>query len=414
MLDYKAIGDTIIVTVRDYVARSVSTLVNRLDTVDKQLREVIAAQPETVRQVEQRLQDAITNLPTPKDGNPGKDADPEHVKQLVSAAVADIPTPQDGKSVTLDEVMPALCAHVKELVGAIPTPKDGASVTLEDLLPSVREIVKHAVDALPVPADGEPGRSVEPEEVKALVSAAVAEIPKPQNGKDADPEQIRAIAAKEVAKAVEQIVIPPSGPTEKDIESMLNAMVDKACKAIRVPEDGKSVPVEDVQRMIGEAVTKAISGIRMPKDGDPGRDATQIEILPAIDEQKSYVRGTYSKHAGGLWRSFETTTGMKGWECIIEGVKSLEITMLTERDGAVRIESSSGTVEEKTFTVPSMIYRNVFKEGNEYAQGDTVTWGGSLWHCNVPSSDKPGDGSKSWTLAAKKGRDGADAKQVAK
>ncbi|MNL68407.1 hypothetical protein D3C87_1931240 [compost metagenome] len=42
-----------------------------------------------------------------------------------------------------------------------------------------------------------------------------------------------------------------------------------------------------------------------------------------------------------------------------------------------------------------------------------VTFGGSLWHFNGAEdggeASKPGDGSKAWTLAAKRGRDGKDA-----
>lgn len=66
--------------------------------------------------------------------------------------------------------------------------------------------------------------------------------------------------------------------------------------------------------------------------------------------------------------------------------------------------------EEKAFTFkwPTMIYRQVFKQGEEYEPGDVVTWGGSLWHCNEKTTDKPDAGP--WTLAAKKGRDGKDAK----
>lgn len=57
---------------------------------------------------------------------------------------------------------------------------------------------------------------------------------------------------------------------------------------------------------------------------------------------------------------------------------------------------------------PVVVYRGVFKDGDEYDRGDMVTWGGSLWHCDTPTKDKPG--TESWTLAAKKGRDGKDAK----
>jgi hypothetical protein len=37
-----------------------------------------------------------------------------------------------------------------------------------------------------------------------------------------------------------------------------------------------------------------------------------------------------------------------------------------------------------------------------------VTWAGSLWHCDKATKNKPG--TDDWTLAAKKGRDGKDAR----
>jgi len=56
---------------------------------------------------------------------------------------------------------------------------------------------------------------------------------------------------------------------------------------------------------------------------------------------------------------------------------------------------------------PVMLYRGVWKDG-DYERGDTVTRGGSLWHCDAQkTSSKPGEGDD-WTLCAKKGRDGRD------
>ncbi|STI65202.1 putative portal protein [Escherichia coli] len=51
-----------------------------------------------------------------------------------------------------------------------------------------------------------------------------------------------------------------------------------------------------------------------------------------------------------------------------------------------------------------MLYRGVFRAGETYHPGDTVTWGGSLWHCNSMTGDKPGEAhSSAWTLAANVG-----------
>lgn len=68
--------------------------------------------------------------------------------------------------------------------------------------------------------------------------------------------------------------------------------------------------------------------------------------------------------------------------------------------------------EAKRFPVklPVQLYRGVFREGVRYERGDTVTFGGSLWHCNAETTEeKPGEGSADWTLAAKRGRDGRSA-----
>ena len=50
-------------------------------------------------------------------------------------------------------------------------------------------------------------------------------------------------------------------------------------------------------------------------------------------------------------------------------------------------------------------YAGVWKEGEAYAAGEIVTLGGSAWHCNAPTSSRPGDDS-SFTLMVKRGRDG--------
>jgi hypothetical protein len=57
---------------------------------------------------------------------------------------------------------------------------------------------------------------------------------------------------------------------------------------------------------------------------------------------------------------------------------------------------------------PGLSFEGVYQEGKSYELGHLVTWGGSSWHCNEPTTTKPGDGSKAWTLMVKRGRDGRD------
>ena len=211
----------------------------------------------------------------------------------------------------------------------------------------------------------------------------------------------------------------------------IGTMVSEAVAAIPAPKDGKSVTPEDVRPLLQELVTAAVGEIPVPRDGkdyDPavlkqavcdavvtlppaqdGRDALQLEIQPFIDEGKSYPRGSYATHNGGLWRAYEKTHGMRGWECIVDGVSAVDISMDGQRNFTVTVNRASGASEQKAFAIPAMVYRGVFKSGDEYLPGDTVTWAGSLWHCDEITQDKPGEpGSKGWTLAAKRGRDGRD------
>jgi hypothetical protein len=62
---------------------------------------------------------------------------------------------------------------------------------------------------------------------------------------------------------------------------------------------------------------------------------------------------------------------------------------------------------ERAIKLPAMLYRGVFAQGKLYERGDVVTWAGSLWHCNADTTTRPGDGAPTWTLAVKRGRDGA-------
>ncbi len=105
------------------------------------------------------------------------------------------------------------------------------------------------------------------------------------------------------------------------------------------------------------------------------------------------------------------THGMRGWECLVDGVADIDVSMTDERLFSVVIRQSSGQCTEKTFSLPVMLYRGVFRAGETYHPGDTVTWGGSLWHCNSMTGDKPGEAhSSGWTLAAKRGRDAGGGK----
>lgn len=232
----------------------------------------------------------------------------------------------------------------------------------------------------------------------------------PEDGKDADPGQI----ARAVAEAVAKIPAPRDGKSVsvEDMRPIIQEAVAREVAAIPRPQDGKSVTADEIRPMIADEVKAAVSAIEIPRpcDGTDGRDALQLEVLPAIEPEKSYPRGSYARHAGGLWRAYETTHGMRGWECIVEGIAEHRIEQVDERTFQAVSVLSSGCEVRKSISVPAVIDRGVYTADVAYKSGDGVTWGGSYWIATKDEpAGKPGEpGSDGWRLAVKRGRDGKD------
>ncbi|EOL8995759.1 phage gp6-like head-tail connector protein [Cronobacter sakazakii] len=322
------------------------------------------------------------------------------IATMVTDAVAAIPAPQDGKSLTPDDVQPMLQEMVDKAFCGLPTPKDGKDYDPAVLKQAVEEAVSRAFAGIPAPQDG---KSLTPDDVQPMlqemVDKAFGDLPTPRDGKDYDPAVLKQAVEEAVSRAFAGIPVPQDGKslTPEDVQPMLEQLV------------AASMPVlPDVKTMVSEAVT-ALPTAEPGRDGEDGRDALALEILPFIDEEKSYPRGSYATHNGGLWRAYEKTHGMRGWECVVDGLAGVEIERSEQRRFTLTVNRASGSRETKSFDVPVMIYKGVFKSGQDYLPGDTVTWGGSLWHCDNQTQDRPGEtGSKGWTLATKRGRDGRD------
>ena len=257
--------------------------------------------------------------------------------------------------------------------------------------------VERRLDSLPTPKDGHTPTA---EELHAVADSALAK---------AWQQAYRGEVLGELKAAVEALPKPADGhtPTAEELQPLVDASVAKAVASIELPtaKDGHTPTAEELQPLVEAAVGKAVAALPKAVDGAPGRDALDLHISPAIDTEKSYPRSTYAKHLGGLWRSYEPTSGMRGWECIVEGIASLQVEQQGDRKFVVTMALSSGAQQVKDFNVPVMIYRGVYREGVPYEAGDTVTWGGSTWTCRQATEAKPGEGVADWQLAVKKGRD---------
>lgn len=142
------------------------------------------------------------------------------------------------------------------------------------------------------------------------------------------------------------------------------------------------------------------------RDGLPGRDALELEIVEA-EEGKSYPRGTFATHKGGLVRF----AGTNIVQVIVRGIDTLDIVQGEDlRSFTVRISLTDGYMVEKEFSMPAVIYRGVFQSGTRYERGDCVTYSNSSWHCNAKFTTATPDAAKSkdWQMMARAGRDGKD------
>lgn len=247
--------------------------------------------------------------------------------------------------------------------------------------------------------------------VRVKIAPLVSRMDDLDRAMKALPESLASDLDQRVQKAVDAIPRPKDGDpgcsvTIEDVTPLIADQVAKSMGEIPRPKDGESISASEVQRMVDDAVSKALAGLPTPKAGEDGRDALQLELQPCIDLEKSYARGTYAKHAGGLWRAFEATKGLHGWECVVEGIAELRIDQIG-REFTLRARTSSGAEVSKSVKVASLVDKGVFKAGNDYEAGDGVTWGGSFFIAQKDAPvGHPGEpGSDGWRLAVKRGRD---------
>ncbi len=351
------------------------------------------------------------------------EAQAKFLAPVIASAVAKALEPMQKLLQAKDEQLAALAKRLDEL----PAPVE----------PDLAALAKAAAELVVVP-EPIPGKDAEPIDLEALAKAAselisvptapevdlealakaaadLIVVPEPIPGKDAEPVDLDALA-----KAAAELVVVPE-PAAVDLDALAKAAAEfvelpkvdlallaaEAAALVVVPEPiaPKEVDLEELARSAAALVPAPV--VPVPEDG---RDAIDLEILPSIDESKQYPRGTYAAHRGGLWKSFERTHGMRGWECIVDGVDGVTVTQDSVREFSVTLSKSSGAESVLKASLPAMIYKGVWRPCAA-EPGDTFTFGGSMWHCDKATESKPGE-SSDWTLATKRGRDGNDAVQI--
>jgi hypothetical protein len=193
-------------------------------------------------------------------------------------------------------------------------------------------------------------------------------------------------------------------------EMMAGVIAEEVSKAV-APLNARIAELEarePVQGPPGEKGEKGDAGERGAdgidgKDGRDGKDGVGVTDTVKDSGELCFTLGDGRLIRTGIRDGEKGADGKDGL-----GFDDMDACVLDD-DRTIELSFRRGD-EEKAFTFkwPTVIYRSVFKDGEQYQQGDMVTWGGSLWHCDKATTAKPG--TDDWTLAAKKGRDGKDAK----
>lgn len=327
------------------------------------------------------------------------EAQAEFLAPVISAAVAKAVAPLKQDIAERDELIKELIKGIDARFDTLPAEPDLEAIAALVKLPEVRDGKDAEVDL----------------DALATAAAALVVVPEPIPGKDAE------VDLDALAKAAAALVVVPEAervdleavaalvklPEVKDGKDAEPVDLEAVAALVKVPE----LPVIDIKAIASEAA--ALIPVPEVKEPEHGRDAIDLEILPAIDPTKQYARGTYAAHDGGLWKSYERTNGMRGWECIVEGLKAVSVTQDGDREFSVSLAKSSGAEVVQKFALPIQIYRGVHRDGDEYQAHDTVTWGGSQWVSNKSANaEKPGS-SDAWTLVVKAGRPGKDLRENA-
>jgi hypothetical protein len=214
-----------------------------------------------------------------------------------------------------------------------------------------------------------------------------------------------------------ELVLPEKGDTgpqgeqgpagEVDMQAV-RALIDEAVATLppaekgEPGEPGRDVDMSEVGQRIEVAVKSAVAALPAPKDGAPGKDGAGL--ADALKDAEGNLVLVMTDGRTKSLGKIDGKDGVPGRDGL--GFNDLNVEQIGERTVRFLLKRDADEAEfDVTFPVP--IYRDVFKEGAAYERGDMVTWGGSLWHCDKATTDKPSPDS--WTLAAKKGRDGKDA-----
>lgn len=209
------------------------------------------------------------------------------VKDGASVTVADV-TPLVEETVraalpsAVEGVRAGLSAEIAEKVAALPKAKDGDDADPAAVAEALRSALRSDVEAMIAERVAQiqmPAATVDRDALAEAAREAVAALPAPERGKDADPDDVARALAELMTQSVDEMIASRVAqiPAPTIDEAALASAAERAVAALPAPKDGVDVDMDVVRALIGDEVAKAPA----PKDG---RTPTAEEIAPLVDK----------------------------------------------------------------------------------------------------------------------------------
>jgi hypothetical protein len=364
--------------------------------------------------LEQRIE-LVSRAPGPpgEPGPAGRDADLTMIAELkaevamLKAAIEARPWPDSATmSKTLGELVTAEVARM-------PVPRDGRDVDVAMLQAFLEAAAVKAIAVLPVPKSGRDGIDGKAG-VDGLPGAPGRDgesIPGPagpagRDGASVTLDDVQPLIDSAVARAVAALPPAPAGPAG-----------DRGA-------DGASVTVDDVAPLVGELVTKAVAGIPTPRDGVGLMDALinrDGELVVTFTDGRTKTVGRVEGKdvdpadvvrivTDVATKTLDAWPRPKDGENGADGLGFDDLTFEHDEAGRLYLKFVKGTITKRV-RVPGLVDLKVWRAGVKYFKGDAVTHNRSLFLAQVDHpTGRPEDASGDWRLAVMRGRDAAQPK----
>lgn len=217
-------------------------------------------------------------------------------------------------------------------------------------------------------------------DLAALSKAAAALVPKAENG---------------------------TSVTADDVRPLLDELVLKAVAALPAPEKGKDADMEVLKSHIGELVKTIQPAAPLPVpsvEEIAGTFERRFSDLTLSWERQA--RDTFEKAADRMPKPKDGRDALN--------LEDFDLS-LAEDGRTVTVKMQAGeTVVQKSVKIAAILDNGIYKHDGTYEKGDGVSYGGSFWiaKCDAPKG-VPGSGETDWRCAVKAGRPGKDLRENA-